>query len=113
MKLSELRILLKENGIKGYSHYNKPELINILIEKGHLENEIPILPQKKEIDEKHNYLKKIRNAGKQVEVIDKKTGEVKTYPSIYNCARAFKINPGAIYHYNGKTYKEQYEINIM
>lgn len=34
MKLSELKNVLKENGLRGYSHWNKPQLEHMLIEKG-------------------------------------------------------------------------------
>ena len=34
MSLIELRAILKENKIKGYLHYNKSELIDVLIKRG-------------------------------------------------------------------------------
>ena len=36
MKLLELKNMLKENGLKGYSHLNKPELIKLFTEKNRL-----------------------------------------------------------------------------
>ena len=34
MSVTELRAMLKKNNIKGYLHYNKSELIDVLIKRG-------------------------------------------------------------------------------
>ena len=34
ISLRELRAMLKENNIKGYLHYNKPELVDVLVKRG-------------------------------------------------------------------------------
>ena len=34
MSLTELRAMLKENKIRGYVHYNKSELVDVLVERG-------------------------------------------------------------------------------
>ena len=34
MSLTELREMIKKNKIKGYLHYNKSELIDMLVERG-------------------------------------------------------------------------------
>ena len=64
MKLPELRALLKENKIKGYSHYSKPQLVALLNSKGLLPEEIPKPPTRllrciKEIDPRYEHLRKI------------------------------------------------------
>ena len=33
MSLTELRAMLKENKIKGYLHYNKSELVDVLVKR--------------------------------------------------------------------------------
>ena len=34
MSLTELRAMLKENKIRGYLHYNKSELVDVLVKRG-------------------------------------------------------------------------------
>ena len=62
--------MLKKNKIRGYLHYNKSELIDVLIKRGLLPETINIttttsLPEreniKKEITPKNSFLKHIRN----------------------------------------------------
>ena len=74
ISLTELRALLKKNEIKGYLHYIKSELIDVLIKRGLLPEIINIttitsLPEqektKKEINPKYNFLKHIRNSPKR------------------------------------------------
>ena len=69
ISLAELRAMLKKNKIRGYLHYNKSELIDVLIKRGLLSETINItditsLPErentKKEINPKYNFLKHIR-----------------------------------------------------
>ena len=61
ISLAELRAMLKKNKIRGYLHYNKSELIDVLIKRGLLPETINIttitsLPErentKKEINPK-------------------------------------------------------------
>ena len=91
MSLTELRAMIKENKIKGYLHYNKSELIDVLVERGLLPETIKIktitsLPErqntKKEINPKYNFLKHIRNSPKKVEIRDMETGEIIVYSSM-------------------------------
>ena len=42
ISLIELRAMLKKNKIRGYLHYNKSELINVLIKRGLLPETINI-----------------------------------------------------------------------
>ena len=46
--LNELRAMLKENNLRGYLHYNKPQIIDVLIENGVLPETTCI--KKQEID---------------------------------------------------------------
>ena len=79
ISLTGLRAMLKENKIRGYLHYNKSELIDVLIKRGLLPETINVttitsLPKRensrKEINPKYNFLKHIRNSPKKVEILD-------------------------------------------
>ena len=58
MKLLELKNMLKENGLKGYSHLNKPELIKLFTEKN-------IIPLKSTKDDLNCFLEKLAEISKQ------------------------------------------------
>ena len=75
ISLRELRAMLKENNIRGCNHYNKPELVDVLVKRGLLPEIIKIttiasLPErkdiKKEMNPKYNFLKHIRNSPKRL-----------------------------------------------
>ena len=64
--LTELRAMLKKNEIRGYLHYNKSELIDVLVKRGLIPETMKIttvtsIPErvdtKKERNPKYNYLK--------------------------------------------------------
>ena len=70
ISLTELKAMIKENKIRGHLHYNKSELVDVLVKRGLLPETIKIttissLPErentKKEITPKYNLLKHIRN----------------------------------------------------
>ena len=100
--LSELRAILK-NKIRVYLHYNKSELIDVLIKRGLLPQTITVtaitsLPERensnKEINPKYIFLKHIRNSPKKAEIRDMETGEIIVYSSMYNAAqRSDSITP--------------------
>ena len=82
IRLTELRAMLKKNKIRGYLHYNKSELSDVLVKIGLLSETINIttitsLPErentKKEINPKYNFLKHICNSPKKVEFRDMET----------------------------------------
>ena len=86
ISLTELRAMLKKNKIRGYLHYNKSELIDVLIKGGLLPETITSLPErensKKEINPKYNFVKK-------VEIRDIETDEIIVYSSMYKAAKTF------------------------
>ena len=95
ISLTELRAMLKENKIRGYLHYNKSELVDVLVKTGLLSDTMNIttitsLPErentKKERNPKYNFLKHIRNSPKKVEIRDMETGEIIVYSSMHNSA---------------------------
>ena len=77
ISLTELRAMLKENEIRGYLHYNKSELVDVLVKRGLLPETMKIttitsLPEredtKEEINPKYHFLKYIRNSPKKIEI---------------------------------------------
>ena len=66
ISLTELRAMQKKNKIRGYLHYNKSQLVDVLVKRGLLPETIKIttitsLPEredtKKEINPKYNFSK--------------------------------------------------------
>ena len=109
--MTGLRVTLKKNKIGGYLHYNKSELIDVLIKRGLLPEIINVttitsLPErentKKNINPKYNFLKHIRNSPKKVEIRDLQTGEIIVYSSTYKAAKTFNQQSRLISAYDGK-----------
>ena len=85
ISLTELKAMLKENKIRGYLHYNKSELVNVLVKRWLLPETIKITAitslserenTKKKINPKYKFLKHIRNSPKKVEIQDMEKGEI-------------------------------------
>ena len=117
MKLPELKYILKKNGIKGYSHYNKKDLTEFLVSEHLIEKPEERLLKEKSIKD-IGYLKHIRHTPKRVNVVHLESGLITEYPSIYKCASAFKLNPGIITYYtkhqkNIKIDGALYEIKVI
>ena len=96
ISLKELRAVIKENKIRGCLHYNKPELVEVLVKRGLLPEIIKIStitspPEredaKKEINPKYNSLKHIHNSPKKVEIRDMETDEIIVY---FLCIRVLR-----------------------
>ena len=109
ISLRELRAMLKENNIRGCVHYNKPELVDVLVKRGLRPEIIEIttstsLPErkdtKKERNSKYNFLKHIRNSPKKVEIQDMETGEIIVYSSMNKAAKRFNQQSRLIYAYD-------------
>ena len=111
LKLPELRAILRENKIKGYSHYNKKQLIKLLREKELLPEELPP-PPKKEIDPKFARLRTIRTNPKRVVLKDIESGDEIIFPSIYRASRFINHSPRIITFWNGRVWKDKYEIKV-
>ena len=114
IRLTELRAMLKKNIIRGYIHYNKSELIDVLIKRGLLPETSSSLPErentKKEINPKYNLLKHIPNSPKKV---DMETSEVIVYSSMYKAARTFNQQSILISAYDGKVWRNRYAIKVL
>ena len=98
ISFTKLRAMLKKNKIIGYLHYNKSELIDVLIKIELLPKTMNItattsLPERespnKEINPKYNFLKHIRNSPKKVEIRDLDTGEIIVYSAMYKADKTF------------------------
>ena len=122
ISLRELRAMLKENKIRGCLHYNKPELVDVLVKRGLLPEIIKIatttsLPErkdtKKERNHKYNFLKHIRNSPKKVESQDMETAEIIIYSSMYKAAKRFNQQSRLIYAYDGKVWRNRYAIKVL
>ena len=120
--MTELRAMLKENKIRGYLHYNKSELVDVLVKKGLLPETMNIttitsLPERKdttkEINPKYNSLKYIRNNPKKVEIRDMETGQIIVYSSMYKAAKRFNQQSRLIYTYDGKVWRNRYAIKVL
>ena len=122
ISLRKLRAMLKENNIRVWLHYNKPELVDVLVKRGLLPEIIKIttstsLPErkrtKKEINHKYNFLKYIRNSPKKAEIQDMETGEIIAYSSMYKAAKRFNQQSRLIYGYDGKVWRNRYAIKVL
>ena len=111
-----------ENNIRGCIHCNKPELVDVLVERGLLPEIVNIttsasLPErkdtKKEINPIYNYLKYIRNSPKKVEIQDMETGEIIVYSSMYKAAKRYIQQSRLIYAYDGKVWRNRYAIKVL
>ena len=97
--------ILKANEIRGYSHYTKSKLIDVLIKRGLIPEKYDTNKQvkaRKDIDPKYYFLKQIRNNPKKVEIHDLESDKVVLYPSICKAALALDQTPGVIVMYNGE-----------
>ena len=108
---TELKAMPKENKLRGYLHYNKSELVDVLVKRGLLPETIKITTitspserqnSKKEINPKYKFRKHIRNSPKKVDIQDMETGEIFIYSSMYNAAKRFNQQSRLISTYVGK-----------
>ena len=122
IRLTELRAMLKKNKIREYLHYNKSELIDVIIKRGLLPDTINIatitsLPErentKKERNPKYNFLKHIRNSPKKVEIQDMETGEIIVYSSMHKAAKTFNQQSRLISAYDRKVRRNRYAIKVL
>ena len=122
INFTELKAMLKKNKIRGYLHYNKSELIDVLVKRGLLPEIIKIttitsLPEreatKKERNLKYNFLEHIRNSPKKVEIRDIETDEIIVYSAMYKAAKIFNQQSRLISEYDGKVWRNRYAIKVL
>ena len=110
---AELMEILKNNEIRGYSHYTKSKRIDLLPKRGLIPEKYGTNKQekaKKNIDPNYNFLRQIRHNPKNVEIHDLEADKVVLYPSIYKAALALDQNTGVISMYDGKVWRNRYKI---
>ena len=103
--LAELKEILKQNQLKGYSHCTKSKLFDLLYKRGLIPEEYDANKQvkaKKDIDPKYIFLRQIHSNPKKVEIHDLETDKVDLYPSIYKAALALDQNAAVNVMYNSK-----------
>ena len=92
---AQLKEILKQNEIKGYSKYTKSKLIDFLVKTGLIPEKYDTNKQikaKKDIDPKYNFPRQIHSNPTKVEIHDLETDKVVLYPSIYKAALALNQN---------------------
>ena len=105
--------ILNANEIRGYFHYTKSILINLLIKRELIPEKYDTNKQvkaRKDMDPKCYFLKQIRSNPKKVEILDLETDKVVLYPSIYKTYLDLDQNPGVTGMYNGKVWRNRYAI---
>ena len=112
MSVKELKTLLKENKIHFYSYWDKKRLINLAYENDLLPK--IELEKEKSKDVNYNRLKTIRNKSKKVILEDIKTGEIKTFPSIYRAAKFIDQAPQTITYWGNRegAWNNKYKVVI-
>ena len=65
-----------------------------------------------ENDERYKKLLTIRTNPKRVEILDRETCEVITYPWLYKAGQAFGFRAKVMSKYNGKLWQNRYEIKV-
>ena len=112
----------KENKIRGSLHYNKSELVDVLVKRGLLPDTMNItsitsLPErenaKKEINYKYNFPKHIRNIPKKVEIQVMEKGEIIIYSSMHKAAKRFNQQSRLISTYDGKVWRNRHAIKVL
>ena len=81
---AELMEILKVNEVRGYSHYTKAKLIDLLIKRRLIPEKYDTNKQvkaKKDIDPKYYFLKQICSNPKKVEIHDLETDKIVLYLS--------------------------------
>ena len=69
--------------------------------------------QKKSKDPKYDRLKTIKQNPRKVSLEDIKTGEIKTFPSIYKAAKFVDQAPMTDHYWDGGVWKNKYKYNFI
>ena len=76
---ADLKEIIKQNQIRGYSHYTKSKLFHLLVKRGFIIEKYDTSKQekaKKDIDPKYNFLRQKHSNPKNVEIHDLKTDKM-------------------------------------
>ena len=113
---AELMEIQKANERRGYSHYTKSKLIDLLVKRGLTSEKYGADKQEKamkDIDPKYYFLRQIRKNPKKFEIHDLETDNVALCPSIYQATLVLNENTGLIGMYNGKVWRNRYVIKVL
>ena len=113
---AEVMEFLKDNVIRGYSHYTKSKLIDLLFKRGLIPEKYGTNKRtkaKKDIDPKYNFLRQICSNPKKVEIHDLEADKVVLYPTIYKAALTLDQNTGVISMYDEKVWRNRYAITVL
>ena len=113
--LTELKTMMKENGLKGWTTMNKSDILKLLNEEGLVPDEALVKQEKlvKVISPKYEFTKSIRCNPKKVIIKELETGVSTEYPSLYRASRTLRCSVKGLKGNNGKTWKGKYEIKIV
>jgi len=79
---------------------------NILEQKEQAKREMEEMKKlRAEHDDRHKKLISTRDQPKSVEILDRETGEIATYPSVYKAGQAFGLRAIVMSRNNGKLWK--------
>ena len=115
---AELKEILKDNQIRGYSHDSKSNIIDLFDKRGLIPEKYDTDKQRKEkrdvdIDPKYNFLRHMHSNPRKYEIHDLETDKVDLYPSMYKAALALNQNPGVFGMRNGKVWRKRYVIKVL
>ena len=113
MNIKELKKLLKENNIHFYTYWNKKKLVALANEHDLLPKPEPEMEKSKDV--KYDRLKTIRHNPRKVTLEDIKTGEIKTFPSIYEASKFIDISPNTISYWGNRNgaWNNEYKVVIQ
>ena len=116
MNTEELKKLLKENRVHFYSYWGENKLIDLARINKLIPEPEPEKPEPEELETPKNVswkrLKNIRNSPVNVKLIDIKTKEEKTFPSIYKAAQYLDKSPQTARHFGKRkgVWNNKYQI---
>ena len=112
MNVKELKTLLNKNDIPFYAYWGKKRLLNLANEHNLLPKPEP--EKEKSKNDKYDRLKTIRHNPRTATVKDIETGEIKTFPSIYEASKFLDTSPYTIYYWGKRdgAWKNKYEILV-
>ena len=100
MNIKDLKTILKENNVHFYTYWDKKKLVASANEHDLLPKPEPKKEKSKDVE--YNRLKTIRHNPREVMLEDIETGEIKTFPSIYEASEFIDISPNTISYWGNR-----------
>jgi hypothetical protein len=113
--LPELKQIMKDNKLKGWTILNKPEILKLLHETGFVSDGALVKQEKpvREVSPKHEFTKFIRCNPTKVTIKNLETDVSTKYSSLYRASKELGCSIKGIKGNIGKTWKGKYEIEIV